>query len=331
MDRQSRSRTRNNNHVRNRSHLSRSRNRSLSRNIHPEYVANTETNENEMENEINGYLPKTYITVENQLIRALVHTEEIPVGDVLYRIKDILEKIANRSPGSGYPRNKLRMDTIDTAIALAMKNPDPRIYQRRPVSINLLDTLLSHRLFKNIRHRDWETREWMPYDILNATLYKAVIDDVDIKVIYYLVNRGANPTSRNFRSITSALLKHTPKGDAIVRYFMEHPFMQKWETLHQAVEQIKPVFNFNDKKQIKLSFFVHAMFPLLEDTSDKKTKEHIIVMHDHYREYMTPEEVKKIERLYADITESMNTKLPTNVHRLLATYGGKRTRKQRKH
>jgi hypothetical protein len=115
--------------------------------------------------------------------------------------------------------------------------------------------------------------------------------------------------------------RQATEKDAIIDYFMQHPSMRKWETVNQAIEYVKTAHFSADITHYCISFFVVCMFSLLKNKSDKKTKEHIIFMHDRYREYMDKPEEDEINRLYSIVTQSLNKGLPTNVHNILSTYG----------
>lgn len=317
--------------------------RSRSRSLHPELVMNTETNENfsynSNENNFNDEpRGKAYYRVEDQLMNAIWETEALPVSEVIHRLKNILEKIATRPGGTGrYPRNKLQTDTINEAILQAVRNPDPRIYHQQPVCVAVLDTLLSHRLFKNATKRTFDNRI-IPYDVVNEALILTIRSTDNVHVVKYLMDHGANPAYGLFIPLVAALQKRTEESNAVVEQLMQHPIMQKWESLHQAIEYIKVGAIFRGVKPVMISFLVHYMISLLQDESDIKmteqVKNNIIITHDQYREYMTPEDVEKINKLYAAVLGSMNKKLPSNVHRLIATYGGKMgatKKKTRKH
>jgi hypothetical protein len=272
--------------------------------------------------------------VEDQLLDVIRDTRGSTVEDARHWINTILEKIATRPGdyGGGYPKNRLTVSTVEQALIAAVNNTEPGD-NRQPMSIVILDTLLSHRLFKNVRIRISGTRESQPFDTVNKALQFAAHDTNDMSIIRYLIqDRGANPAANHFMAIITALLMDKYKMDRgqpaekdhIIAYFMDHPFMQKWDTLHQAVEYIKASRYSPKEKRYLISFFVYSMFALLKDPSDNTTKERIIIMHDQYREYMEEEEKKEINRLYADITMSLNKKLPSNIHKHLSTFGGRR-------
>lgn len=319
-----------------RSHRNRHRRSSSSRSksISPYNVPNTATN-------WSNYDPENYndlrhgpreLTVEVQLLRCITDTDGHTTKEVRHRIKAILDKIAHRPKGEGYyPKNILSVSTVDNAISCAVRNRDAGDHGI-PMSIVILDTLLSHPLFKNVLVRyDYSTQDhYQPYDAVNEALRYAVQYTNDVRIIRYLVHdRGASPTANNFAALLTALRSEKididngrqPEKSDIVDYFMQHPFMKKWDTLHHAIEYVK-VSKYPHTEQLYfITFFVYCMFPMIEDKSDKKTKEHIIVMHDHYHEYLQPPEKKEINRLYSAITQSLNKKLPAAVHNMLSTYG----------
>ena len=314
------------------------RSHSRSKSIHPSNIHNTVTNWSNFdpENYNDAHHGPQQFTVEDQLLDAIIYTEGSTISKVCHHIKAILDKIAQRPKGDYYPKNKLTLSAVEKTIKSAIINEDEGDYDM-PMSIAILDTLLSHPLFKNVQIREFnsKTRTYTrrPYDVLNQALILAVTNTNDMSIIRYLIqDRGANPAANHFMAIITALLMDKYKMDRgqpaekdhIIAYFMDHPFMQKWDTLHQAVEYIKASRYSPKEKRYLISFFVYSMFALLKDPSDNTTKERIIIMHDQYREYMEEEEKKEINRLYADITMSLNKKLPSNIHKHLSTFGGRR-------
>lgn len=333
--RASRSRVRSSTPNHRKRHTRRNHSRNHSRTIHPSNIPNTVTNwdnfDSENYNDVRKGPPK--ITVEKQLHYTIIHTEGATASKVCSHINAILDKIAHRPKGEEYyPKNKLTVSAVEDAIMHAIRNNTGD--HHKPMSIAILDTLLTHPLFKNVQIRSFDsnTRTYItrPYDTINEALLQAVRNTNDMRIIRYLVkDRGANPAANHFAALLYALLhdisrirsgRSAEKND-IIEYFMQHPSMQKWETLHQAIEYINMKGYPADNKLYYISFFVAHMFPLLEDKSDKKTKERIIFMHDHYREYMNEDDYDEINKLYSIITQSFNKALPANIHNILSRYG----------
>lgn len=333
--RASRSRVRSHSRSHSRS-KSRSKSRSRSKRIHPSNIPNTASNwENFDPNNYNdAHHGPPQKTVEHQLYRAITDTEGSTTTKVCSHIKAILNKIAHRPKGDDYyPKNKLTVVAVENALVYAIKNTNAGDH-RTPMSIAILDTLLTHPLFRNVQFQTFETNTktyiMRPYDTVNMALLHAVRNTNDIRIIRYLVQEhNANPAANHFIALLTALThdksrinrRQEAEKETIIDYFMQHPSMRKWETVHQAIQYVKTTRFSADTKHYCISFFVVCMFSLLKNKSDKKTKEHIIFMHDTYREYMDKPEEDDINRLYSIVTQSLNKSLPSSVHNLLSRYG----------
>jgi hypothetical protein len=331
----SRVRSHSRSHSRSRS-KSRSRSRSRSKSIHSSNIPNTATNwenfdSNNYDNVRHGPSQKT---AEKHLYQAITETEGYTTLKVRSHIKAILNKIAHRPKGDEYyPKNKLTVVAVENALVYAIRNTNAGDHHK-PMSIAILDTLLTHPLFRNVQFQTFEsnTKTYImrPYDTVNMALLYAIRNTNDIRIIRFLVEEhGANPAADHCIAIIDALVhdKHRiirgqkAEMENIIDYFMKQPSMRKWETMHQAIQYIKMRRTSADIKHYCISFFVVCMFSLLKDMSNKKTKEYIIFMHDTYREYMDKPEEDDINRLYSIVTQSLNKALPSSIHNLLSRYG----------
>lgn len=331
--RKGRSRTKNNSTHRNRSH-SHSRSRSHVQFTIPNTESNTNSNTNINENG-NPFYGRRIRTVDDQLLYAVRHQEGHDVKEECRLVKAILDKIAGRSGdrGGGNPKNRLMVSTVERALreTLVHNSQFHNVNrEHRSITVAILDTLLSHPLFKNIKTRDYKTREYTPYDVPFEALILAVRHTTNLPVIRYLVqDRGVDPAAKECSAVIIALYRDKHYVDQgyesemtdILDYFMEQPSMRKWNTLELAIQSLKHSRVNPLEKKYCIYFFVYHMFSLIEDTSLQSTKERIIYMHDNYRDYMADEERDKINQLYAMVTISLNTRtFPTNIHKLLSTY-----------
>jgi hypothetical protein len=302
----------------------------------PNTETNTNTNSNTNNNEYDTpFYGRRLRTVDDQLFNAVRHQEGHDVKEECRLVNAILDKIAGRSGdrGGGNPKNRLMVNTVERVLreALVHNSHFHNVNrERQSITVQFLDTLLSHPLFKNIKTRDYKTREYTPYNVPFEALILAVRHTSNLPAIHYLVqDRGVDPAAHASSAVIIALYRDKEYVDLgvesemtdILDYFMEQPSMRKWNTLERAIQSLmRSRINPGDRIYC-IYFFVYHMFSLIEDTSLPSTKERIIYMHDNYREYMGAEERDTINQLYARLTASLNDKkLPTDIHTLLAQY-----------